>query len=285
MEAEEVKYLPASAFDPTSPLVGMYENVEDGDYRLANAVAHSDLRSWVFGPTQPGRHFLVGRALHDVVLRPDHARDTYVVTPEDWKLNTKDGKAAMQEFIAANPDKTVLRPSERAEVGHLVNALRANEDCKRVLDAPGEVEVAMVGQLIEGLPVLCKGLADKIVRAGIVDIKTTGASNEDEFVDAILRYGYDAQAAYYTGLYELLTAEWRPFVWVCVSKRTLNSWVTVVPAYAYHSGRRWNETTLRLYARHNDQTFGKGMMREGVQNGKQNIEGSATNENATEAGA
>ena len=89
-------------------------------------------------------------------------------------------------------------------------------------------------------------------RKCLADLKTTGYRTAAEFKDAIVKFGYASQAAFYVDLYASVTGEYLPWVFVCVSKDTFDVWYEVMTNEQLAFGRRWYQDVLTLYERHND---------------------------------
>jgi len=146
-----------------------------------------------------------------------------------------------------------VRPSERAQIGAMLKALKDHPGSGPVLKAGGWSECACVAEL-EG--VLAKCLVDKLVQKGeaytcIVDWKTTSALSQAEFADSIVKFRYDASAAYYVDIVHANTGKFLPFFWICVSKRSYEVWITRLDPVFYATGRRWYQDVLSLWAQHN----------------------------------
>jgi hypothetical protein len=227
---------------------GIYPSLEDAEYRAIPAIAHSDLRRWAAGEDRKEtRALIVGQAFHCVLTLPEHAARTFATMPDEVDLRTAEGKAALADF-EDRTGKRALRPSERQVVKNMVSAVREHPEASKFLNAPGDVELAVVSDL--GFGPLSKGLIDKRCRKCLVDFKSTGHMDEAEFLNSIYEFGYDSQGAYYTDLVQKHLGEFLPLFFVCASKRSYKAWVVRLTPEQYVTGRRWYRDVLRLYAAH-----------------------------------
>ena len=212
-------------------------------YRADPAISHSDLRKFVGrNPKGSGRNLITGSAFHKMVLRPHDPRE-FVAMDSDPKLNTKAGKAELAEAERVS-GLTVLKASEGKLLENLRSGLYDNEQALKILAAPGDTEVAMFAEIIPGI--MSKGLADKVTKGAIWDLKTTYCSDPDEFVTSIAKFGYNCQAAYYQDLYQAITGKWLPFGWICCSTKTYECWIQMATPYDYHTGHLWCTDILRI---------------------------------------
>lgn len=230
---------------------GIYCDLPDDEYRRIEAVSHSDLKGWASGDPLPpkGRHLFLRQALHAALLQPEYAKSAFVTMSDNVDLRTKEGQAALAEY-EERTGKRALQPKERESIKQMVLSLRQDPETRKILEAPGECELAVVSDLGVAPSVLSKGLIDKKCRACIVDIKGTGYFNEAEFIDQFYKYGYDSQGAHYVDLVHAHTGEYLPFFFVCVSERSLQVWIQRLTPEQYVTGRRWYRDMLRLYSLH-----------------------------------
>lgn len=227
--------------------------MEDDEYRRADGISKSDLNKWITGEGPKGRHLLIGSVLDSWITRSkEYMAQHYCTAPEDYDLRTTAGKINLQEFEESQGGKKALRPKERALVVRLYNALMANSDARAIIEAQGRNQLACFAKL-EGFNSLSKCLIDFERRMPLIDLKTTGYADEQEFKQAIVDYGYTAQAAYYTDIYAALTGEYRSFYFLCVSKRDDHKvWLTQATPGQMAHGRRWYQDVLTLYERYGE---------------------------------
>lgn len=123
--------------------------------------------------SEPTPAMALGTAAHAYILEGAdafHAR--YVVQPEEIDLRTKAGKAWRDEV----GDRHLIRFSDHMRIMDMRDALMAQPDARRLLEAGGRAEVTMVARDPEtGLTLLCRPDL-YISRAGLaVNLKTTAS--------------------------------------------------------------------------------------------------------------
>ena len=92
---------------------------------------------------------------------------------------------------------------------------------------------------------------DMVREKSIWDLKTTSHVNEAMWLDSEVDYGYINQAEWYASLYAALNGTYKPFCFLCVSKREPhNVWIRKVPNHLMAMGRQWRQDVLRLYERY-----------------------------------
>ena len=218
-------------------------DIPEKEYRADPAISHSDLRKFVGRHTKgSGRNLITGSAFHKMVLRPDDPSE-YHVMEGNPKLNTKAGKAELADVEAAT-GKVCLKEQEGQTLTNLINGLRENEQAMKIIAAPGDTEVCMFAELQEGI--MSKGMADKITRGCIWDLKTTYASSPEEFLTSVAKFGYANQSAHYQDIYLSITGKWLDFGWICCSTKTYECWVQMATPFMYHVGHLWVNDVLGL---------------------------------------
>lgn len=227
---------------------GIWPGIEEDIYRAFNAVSYSDLKAWVNGEFKPTPAMNIGSALHALILEPEKAGEKFWTAPEDVDRRSKEGREQYEAWCDDHRDKAVLLPKEREEVKRLVKSVRENPTAMKIIEAPGDNEVSIVSTL-PGRTLLSKCRVDMVRAGSLWDIKTTGLNNAQEFEEAIATYAYDAQAAYYADQHLQATKNWKPFGWICVSKRSLTCWVTLANPQHMASGRRWYNDICTLKER------------------------------------
>lgn len=229
---------------------GIYSDLPDDEYRRIEAVSHSDLRAWVSGEdSKESRRLFLRQAFHAALLQTEYARNAFTTMPEDVDLRTTDGKEALRLW-EERTGKRALQPKERNSIKNMVVSLRQDPEAKKILEAPGESELAVIADLGGLNGTLSKGLIDKKCRKCLVDLKGTGYWDEAEFINQFYKYGYDSQGAHYVDLVAAHTGEHLPLFFVCCSERSLQVWIQRLSPEQYVTGRRWYKDMLRLYSLH-----------------------------------
>jgi hypothetical protein len=194
----------------------------DTSYHGTDAVSHSKLEVYRRRPALYKKQFLdktveapassaftVGRAAHCLVFEADTYATRFTVRPQGIDRRTKDGKAAWEQFVAANAGKEILDSDE----AHLVQAMRdavfANPTAALLL-AGGESEVTWRAAGPAGMTLQCR--TDRFNAAGceltggrpyVVDLKTVETLDAGEFRSferSFWSLGYHRQAGFYLPL-------------------------------------------------------------------------------------
>ena len=237
----------------------VFAHMPDSEYFALPAISRSGLSAFAAGkPLSLGRVGLVGDVVHARVLEGKAAvRERYAFADSDWALNTKEGKASLQAFETLT-GKRAVRPAELKDIGAMLTAFGKSDVGKRFMQTHGDSEVVIVDRL-EGFETECKCKIDRVshddfgVPHCLVDLKTTGYRDQEEFKNAIADYGYAAQAWWYRALYAAATGKWLPFAFACISKRfPYECWIQQVSNEQMAFGGRWCRDVLALYER-----FGK----------------------------
>ena len=249
---------PPPCDDITPPTIGVYADIPDADYRKWDAVSKSDLDSFV-NPRKPkGRNMLIGSVLHAMLLEGAIATSERYASSPEFDLRTKEGKAGFAAF-EAKTGKLAIRPKEKLQIAAMYHAVRNHEDAVKIIDAEGQNEVSVIGQL-EGFSVMSRARIDMVRRGCISDLKTTGERDAGAFKNSKAKFKYNVQAAYYGDLHAQVSGEgYMPFVHICVSSRPdpetdeHEVWVEEMGWDEVAYGRQHYEDLLILYERkHNE---------------------------------
>lgn len=171
------------------PLVGLGD-----DYRALTRVSNSDLTrlkeehlgygldsTIPAGPSirrQLAKAQVFGRAFHQHLLEPE-------------SLGT-----VMQQLL---PD--VLAPKQTEQLDTLMKTIRQDAFCRRYLRQSERERVVLFTDPATGVP--CKARLDMLYtspkrrNALIIDVKTTSARTQAQFLESCYTYDYDRQAAFY----------------------------------------------------------------------------------------
>ena len=144
----------------------------------------------------PTDAMVLGSALHLAFLEPERAEGKVVV----WLGKARRGQA-WWDFQVANHDKIILTMDQYDRLNGMLGALRNNPLVQALTDTV-EVEVAKIGDVC-GLKM--KGRADALgvlSIPGIYDLKTVKSADPRKFLNAVIQFGYDVQAAVYCELFE-----------------------------------------------------------------------------------
>jgi hypothetical protein len=262
--------------------IGVWSDMPEHLYRSHSAASHSSIRHWI-KPKKLGRVGIIGSATHTLALEGREALDARFLSADcDFDMRTREGKERAAELLG-DSGKELLRQKERALVERMFDALGSHPTARRILDAPGENEVSLIGSF-EGFAQEYKARLDMVRAKSIWDLKTTNHVNEDQWLDSEVDFGYINQAAWYASLYAALTREYRPFGFVCVSKREPhNVWIRKVPNHLMALGNQWRNDVLTLYERYVPKEMRSGKLKRSGQADSGAAEGQEGNQ-ASEKG-
>jgi hypothetical protein len=242
-------------------ITGIYDNISFGDYLAIDAISNTSLGLVERSP----RHYherveleqckplVIGSLVHCGRLEALALAERYAVCPEyqfdDENLTTngeqsrsattKYVKTRIEEFAAANRDKTIVPRDWFQEMVAIVTSLNCDRLANEILNTPGRVELTLVWE-DDSTGLLCKARIDKEA-AGIgkfADLKT--CADLSAFERSIARYGYHRQAAHYQDGWATLTGE------------ILEPWIVAVEKakpYCVKSAPLHEETLERGYER------------------------------------
>ncbi len=232
--------VPELNLNPDDPQEGIYFNVPEKVYRMAQGWSQSDLKESEyymlhcfeakFGAKKKSTDAQVtGTLLHALTLQkkelfvvvPDGAPNKPTKTQLNAKKPSEETVAAIawwKAFEAQHHGKEFVSAKEAFELRTMRDAIFANEDAAEMLGRTNQFEVAGFKKHHTGL--MLKGLADAICIDDhnyivVPDIKTTqrGGASYDAFQKDILWWGYHRQAAFYIDLFGASF-----FCFICVEK-------------------------------------------------------------------
>ena len=144
---------------------------------------------------EPTPAMALGSALHAAVLTPATFEANYRVPPK-FDRRTKEGKAGAEAFAIEAAGKTLIDQADFDTVRAMADAIHDHPMARALLGACGIREQPFAWKdATTGL--LCKGKADAIGRAFILDIKTAADPDPDQWGKHCDWLGYHRQAAYY----------------------------------------------------------------------------------------
>lgn len=159
-----------------------------------------------------------GRAFHAYILEPITFATRFAVAPKCDKRTTK-GKEEYAEFMAANAGKELVDAQDIELLKRLRDAIHTHKFASAVLSKSGLVEHSIKWEA-DGLN--RKAKPDFIIEenAIAVDLKTTDNASPASFADAIGKYKYHLQAAWYLGgLLNVSKTENYRFIFIACSKK------------------------------------------------------------------
>jgi hypothetical protein len=159
--------------------------------------------------------FDIGDASHLIVLEPEQWGDRVVLIDAD-SYRTNAAKESRDAAYAAG--KTPLLPDQRAHILAMHRALIADSDARALLfdDTGGENEQTFVA-IDQDTGLYLKARTDRVnLRDGrVVDFKSTGSANPDDWAGRVYDNGYYIQDPFYREVIGGATGEWiKEFIFV-----------------------------------------------------------------------
>lgn len=218
------------------------------------------------------RHFVVGGALHTLLLERNLFIDRYHALPEtyvDDKGEVKTFRAdprmkVYKEEIAKAGERKVLTSAEFSEVLAYADAVINDRAALEYISKPGIIEASIFWR-DEDHDVDCRCRPDLIIQEDdgdiLVDFKTTANASKDAFEGSIYAYGYDRQAYFYIKGYEYVTKrKVKKFVFIAVEKKApYLTGVYPIDQVALMSGQMRTEHLLGVYADCKKRNFWPGL--------------------------
>ncbi|MFD2570981.1 PD-(D/E)XK nuclease-like domain-containing protein [Spirosoma soli] len=192
------------------------------DYRALQRVSNSDLTRlkeehlgyWSVPSARfiPEKAKVFGRAFHQHLLEPETI-----------------GTVMQQLLPDMTPDNGVLAPKQTEQLATLMQTIRQDAFCRRYLRLSERERVVLFTDPVS--QVACKSRLDMVYtspkrrNALIIDVKTTSARTQSQFLESCYTYDYDRQAAFYIdSLRHADSADWATtrqfrFVFIGVMKQ------------------------------------------------------------------
>lgn len=164
-----------------------------------------------------------GTAVHMCLFEPTKFNSTYVIDI-DVDKRTKEGKAALAEFIKNNAGKIILSGDELIKIKRIRNSILNKKVSKILFNNKGLAEHELYWK---DCGVNCKAKLDFFIEPCetfnnglIVDLKTTINAEAKEFAKSVHNFGYHNQMAWYCkGVKEIYKTNGYPtFIFLPVEK-------------------------------------------------------------------
>lgn len=199
------------------------------DYRSSSAIARSDLwqmrkspmlyKYALEHPSESTPALLFGSAFHKLALEPDVFFDDYFVMPK-LDARTKDGKAEKERLTGENLGKIAVSEDDFIVIRDMVESLMSCKLVPALLKGEHETSYYWTDELT-GLECKCRpdvrrDLGDSGL---IVDLKSCESAQTEDFIRAVVSYGYDLQSAMYSTGVQAVTGRKHEFVFIAVEKK------------------------------------------------------------------
>ena len=218
---------------------GLYPDITNEAYHAGLGISKSDLdlihrspahyKAAKENPQQPTPAMILGTAVHSAVLEPDVFERLYVTAPEvDRRSKAGREEYAAFEFDAAQNHKLILSADNYKTCMGIRDAVYANNLAAKALYSPGKSECSVFWD-IEPMAddpfnnktmILCKCRPDRLRDDGIiVDVKSIEDARADSFRQAVARYRYHVQAAYFSDGVTAAVMPVRGFIFIAIEKQ------------------------------------------------------------------
>ncbi|QIP17425.1 hypothetical protein G8759_34685 [Spirosoma aureum] len=163
------------------------------DYRALMRVSNSDLTRlkeehlgyWSVPSARfiPEKTKVFGRAFHQHLLEPETVG------------------TVLEQFLPDMVDHDTLGPAQTEQLNTLMRTIKQDTFCRRYLRQSERERVVLFTEPTTG--VACKARLDMVYtspkrrNALVIDIKTTSARTQSQFLESCYTYDYDRQAAFY----------------------------------------------------------------------------------------
>lgn len=179
---------------PTQPLISL-----DNDYRALPRVSNSDLtrlKEEHLGYSPSARFIsdkakVFGRTFHQHLLEPETIGTVIGQLLPDLMPNRAD----------LPPDPNALAPKQAKQLDTLMRTIRQDAFCRRYLRLSERERIVLSTDPTTG--VACKARLDMVYtspkrrNALVIDVKSTSARTQAQFLESCYTYDYDRQAAFY----------------------------------------------------------------------------------------
>lgn len=142
------------------------------------------------------RHFIIGSALHELILEPEMFKTNYVVSPK-FDMRTNVGKTAFADFQSQAEGKQILNIDEYEMIVRMAENAIANKTFKElIVDSYRELSCYTIDEKT-GLNLRMRPDSFSKNKNTITDIKSCQQSNYKSFKGDIYKYGYSISTAFY----------------------------------------------------------------------------------------
>jgi hypothetical protein len=172
-------------------------------------VSASDLKNFLKSPKyyfhkkfeeekkeKTGRHFLIGSALHELILEPQCFKDNYLVAPK-FDLRTTKGKESHAEFVAQSEGRVLLNIEEYEMIVKMGESATSNATFLELIwDSYRELSCYTTDEKT-GLNLRLRPDSFAKTKSTITDIKTCQDSSFRAFKGDVYKFGYSITSAFY----------------------------------------------------------------------------------------
>jgi len=234
---------------------GIYLGVTNEEYHASEGISKSGLWTidtqspahFKYGERTESNAFDFGEACHLAILQPDVFEKIVVRGPDDrrgnkWK-DMLEGTALSGQLLLTSGDYDgVSTIRDRVHSNAFINSLITGG--KPIVEASGYAIEPETGELVRVRPDLYR--EDLGI---IVDVKSTQSAHPDAFSRSVINYGYHAQEALYSDVWQLLGKPVSGFVFLAWEKKAPYAYsLYELPPSIVDEGRARMRRALETYA-------------------------------------
>lgn len=211
-ESKEVELIEDSYIYDDDTYFADRKYVTNSMLKVASKHCPKEFFNYLDGETPTNEAFLIGSALHCMVLENQEFDNRYAITPSVDK-RTKAGKEIFTEFSEKNEGKDILTTSQYNKIDAMYKSILGSENSMNLLSGGEAEQIYCWKNVVHNT--LCKGKIDYINKKDgyIVDVKTMQSVDIQSFTEFAEKYNVFQQAAFYlhgTGM--------KDFYFIAVSK-------------------------------------------------------------------
>lgn len=142
------------------------------------------------------RHFIIGSALHELILEPEFFKNNYIVSPK-FDMRTSVGKTAHAEFLQQAEGKVLLNIDEYEMIVKMGQSASENETFLDLIwDSYRELSCYTTDEKT-GLKLKMRPDSFAKNKSTITDIKSCQKSSYKDFKGDVYKFGYSITSAFY----------------------------------------------------------------------------------------
>lgn len=141
-------------------------------------------------------HFVIGSALHQLILEPHLFQDNYAVSPK-FDRRTKDGKAGYDLFELENEGKVIINMNDFNMITNMATSSALNKTFIQLIKGSYRETSCYTIDEVTGLKIRLRPDAMLPNKPIITDIKSCLDSSYNKFRKDIYSFQYNISAAYY----------------------------------------------------------------------------------------
>lgn len=206
--------------------LGVHEHIPAADYHAVPALSSTFMKAMMARSPLHARHQMehsesndamnMGTAVHTAILTPDMYEAEVAVAPKCDRRTTQ-GKAEFRAFEVLNGHKLILDAGQGEAVDGMVQAVRASNACRTMLDMATQRELSIFAEDPETGTQLKARLDGYDPTTGwVIDLKTTRDASYPSFKSALWNLGYGLQASFYRRVARIAGLNVTGFAFLCV---------------------------------------------------------------------